>query len=84
MRNQEMYTSKGKLAVNRLYPLENMQVEVNRIFEGLNLPVNPKIPKAKRQFLGENRHYQYVLNGEKAARIGLILKREIEPSVYSY
>ncbi|MDP6196122.1 MAG: hypothetical protein QGG29_01915 [Prochlorococcaceae cyanobacterium ETNP18_MAG_17] len=84
MRNQEMYTSKGKLAVNRLYRLENMQAEVNRIFEGLNLPVNPKLPKTKRQFLGENRHYQDVLNGEQAARIGLILKREIEPSVYSY
>ena len=52
MRNQEMYTSKGKLAVNRLYRLENMQAEVNRVFEGLNLPVNPKLPKTKRQFLG--------------------------------
>lgn len=83
MRSQEMYTSKGKLAVNRLYRYKNMQPEVNRIFEGLNLPGNPKILKAKRQFLGDNRHHQDVLNGEQAARIGWILKREIKPSVYS-
>ncbi len=71
MSSQEMSTSKGKLAVNR-------------IFEESNLPVNPNMPKAKRQFLGENRHHQDILNGEQAARIGLIFKREIEPSVYSY
>jgi len=31
-----------------------------------------------------NRHYRDVLNDEQAARIGLIFKREIELSGYSY
>ena len=83
-RSQEMYTLNGKLAVNRLCRYENVQTEVNRIFEELNLPGDPKLPEAKRQFRSDNRHYRDVLNDEQAARIGLIFKREIELSGYSY
>jgi len=83
-RSQEMYTLNGKLVVNRLCRYENIQAEVNRIFEELNLPGNPKLPDAKRHFRSDKRHYRDVLNEEQAARIGLIFEREIELSGYSY
>ncbi len=79
-----MYTLNGKLVVNRLCRYENIQTEVNRIFEELNLPGVPKLPEAKRQFRSDRRHYRDVLNDEQAARIASIFKREIELSGYSF
>ena len=58
-----MYTLNGKLAVNQLCRYENLQTEVNRIFEEFNLPGNLKIPEAKRQFRSDKRHDRDVLNG---------------------
>ena len=52
-RNQEMYTLNGKPAVNQACRHEHLQTEVNRIFEEFNLPSNPKIPRAKKQFRSE-------------------------------
>lgn len=83
-RSQEMYTLNGNLAVNRLCRYENIQTEVNQIFKELNLPGNPKLPAAKRQFRSDKRHYRDILNDDQAEKIGLIFKREIELAGYTY
>ncbi len=83
-RSQEMYTLNGKLAVNQLCRYENIQAEVNQIFEESSLPGHPKLPEAKRQFRRDKRHYRDVINDKQAARIGSIFKQEIELAGYSY
>ncbi|CAE22110.1 possible DNA polymerase family B [Prochlorococcus marinus str. MIT 9313] len=68
-----MHTLNGKPAVNQTCRHENIQAEANQIFEAFNLPSNPKIPKAKKQFCREQRHDRDVLNSEQAASMRFIL-----------
>jgi len=82
--SKEMYTINGKFSVDRICNYENVQEEVNQIFEELNLSGSPKLPETKRQFRSDHRHYRDILNDGQAARIASLFKHEIELAGYSY
>jgi len=83
-RSREMYTINDDIALNRICIYENIQAEVNQIFEELSLPGEPKLPNAKRQFRSDHRHYRDVLNDNQADKIAKIFEKEIELAGHSY
>ncbi len=83
-RNRKIYSSNGKVLVDKLYKYEYLQEEVNTIFKDLDLSGDPTLPRAKSKIRSDRRHYKEILNTQQAETIGNIFSQEIEWGGYNY
>ncbi len=81
---RSIYSSNGKVIVDKLYKYEYLQEAVNTIFEDLDLPGDPMLPRAKSNIRSDRRHYKDILNSQQAETIGNLFSQEIELGGYSY
>jgi len=76
------YTIDGKIAVDRICFYENLEQELARIQERLNLPPIPPLPRAKARFREDRRPYCEILSREEMAAIAEIFAWEISQFGY--
>jgi hypothetical protein len=74
----DLYTINGEIAVNRVCLYENMDREMVRIQNQLNLPDFPALPRAKSRFRSDKRHYRELLGAEDKIAIEKLFAREID------
>lgn len=73
----DLYTINGEIAVNRVCLYENIDQEMERIQNQLNLPDLPAIPRAKSRFRKDKRHYRELLDAADKIAIKKLFVREI-------
>lgn len=73
----DLYTINGEIAVDRVCLYENMDQEMVRIQQQLNLPDLPALPRAKSRFRSDKRHYREILGAEDRIAIEKLFAREI-------
>ena len=81
---RNLYMLDGHIAVNRFCRYEHLQDEVHRLFQDLNLPGNPSLPKSKTGTRIDRRHYRDLLTDMQAERIAQVYRFEIDKFGYSY
>ena len=81
---RNLYMLDGHIAVNRFCRYEHLQDEVHRLFQDLNLPGNPSLPKSKTGTRMDRRHYRDLLTDLQAERIAQVYRFEIDKFGYSY
>jgi hypothetical protein len=74
----DLYTINGEIAVNKVCLYENMDQEMERIQNQLNLPDLPALPRAKSRFRSDKRHYRELLGAEDKIAIEKLFAREID------
>lgn len=82
--NFEIYTIDGQLAVDFVGRFENMQDDLRKVFERLNLPFDGWLPRTKTKSRIDKRHYSELLSPQQAEYIRKRCQREIELFNYSY
>lgn len=83
-RGLELYTVDGEVAVDRICRYEQLEDDLNRVYEELRLPGRPPLPRAKGDIRKDRRHYRDVLSDEDAAVVAELFSREIELLGYTY
>lgn len=73
----DLYTINGEVAVDRVCLYENIDQEMERIQNQLNLPDLPALPRAKSGFRKDKRHYRELLGAEDKIAIEKLFAREI-------
>lgn len=83
-RGIELYTVDGEVAVDRICRYEQLEEELDRVYEELGLPERPELPRAKSGFRRDLRHYRKVYSDEDAALVAELFRAEIDLLGYTY
>jgi hypothetical protein len=73
----DIYTIDGDVAVDRACLYENLEAELQRIQDQLELPELPPLPRAKSTSRKDKRHYREILSEEDRIAIEAAFRREI-------
>ena len=82
--NFEIYAIDGKLAVDFVGKFENMQADLQKVYERLNLPFDGWLPRTKAKSRVDKRHYSDLLSPKQAEYIRQKCRQEIEFFNYAY
>lgn len=80
----ELYTVNGEIAVDHVGLYENLEQELERIAEYLNLPDRIRLPRAKANYRKDRRHYRELLGQEERDVIAKAFAREIAHFGYEF
>lgn len=78
------YTTKGKIAVDKVFFYENLEVDLESARIACGLPESLILPNAKGKSRKDRRDYRKILNNEQIEKIRNISKPEIELFGYKY
>lgn len=79
-----IYTSKGKVIVDKVFLYENLDESLREISNYLNLPEPLELPKAKAGLRKDRRHYREILSESERDVIAQSYRREIKLFDYEY
>ena len=82
--NFGIYSIHGDIAVDHVGLYENLNSELERIAELLNLPGKLELPRAKGNIREDRRHYREVMGREERGIIERVCAREIAHFGYSF
>jgi hypothetical protein len=82
--NFEIYSIDGEIAVDHVGLYEDMDSELERIAELLNLPEEITLPRAKGAVREDRRHYRDVMGHEERSIVERVCAREIAHFGYSF
>jgi len=82
--NFEIYSIDGQLAVDFVGRFENMQTDLQKVYERLNLPFDGWLPRTKAKSRADKRHYSDLLSPKQAEYIRRKCRQEIEFFNYAY
>jgi hypothetical protein len=82
--NFEIYSIDGELAVDFVGKFENMQADLKKVFDRLNLPFDGWLPRTKTKSRVDKRHYSDLLAPAQAEYIRQKCRQEIDLFNYSY
>jgi len=80
----QIYTLKGKVAVDNICRYECLEEELEEVRQHLGLPEPLELPKAKSGIRKDKRHYSDVLSEAEKDRIAELFKDEIELMGYKF
>ena len=81
---RSIYSHQGNILVKHLFQYEKLQETIDNIFNELDLPGNPQLPKAKSHLRTDKRQYQELLNLDQKSKIERIFAQEIEWGKYHF
>ena len=79
-----IYSHQGNILVKHLFQYEKLQETIDNIFNELDLPANPQLPKAKSHLRTDKRRYQELLNLNQKLKIEQIFSQKIELGKYNF
>jgi hypothetical protein len=83
-RGIEIYCIDGKIAVERVCKFENLQAEMDYVWEQLGFPEKAILPHAKGSFRNDKRHYREILDKQCKEIIDKIFADEIRLFGYEF
>ena len=81
---RSIYSHQGNILVKHLFQYEKLLETIDNIFNELDLPGNPQLPKAKSHLRTDKRRYQELLNLNQKLKIEQIFSQEIEFGKYNF
>jgi hypothetical protein len=82
--NWHIYTIADKVAVNFVGRYERLNADLQYVWEKLQLPSPPNLPRAKQNHRVDRRHYSEVLDAQARKRIAEVCSREIAEFDYPF
>ena len=81
--NRRMYRIRGKIAVDRVLRYENLDTELQEVWDHLELPGAPDLPRAKGNARPEG-HYRDLYSPASRDRVGEVFADTIETFGYEF
>jgi hypothetical protein len=81
--NRRMYRIRGRLAVDRVLRYEHLNTELAEVWEHLDLPGEPNLPRAKGQARPAG-HYRELYSDASRARVAAVFSDAIEDFDYTF
>ncbi len=78
-----MYRIRGRLAVDRVLRYERLDTELAEVWEQLDLPGEPDLPRAKSHARPAG-HYRELYSDASRERVGLVFADAIEAFDYEF
>jgi len=82
--NFHIYSMRGRVAVDRVIPYEDLDAGLAAVFADLGLPGTPALPRAKGEHRGDRRPYAELLSPADRACIERACRREIDAFHYTF
>ena len=83
-KGRNIYTIKGKIAVDKIYTFENVEDGLNHLQKKLNLPNKLDLPRTKSTSRPDQLHYRNILSNDEKKYIENFFSMEISNLGYKF